>query len=75
MSHLWLPISFPEAPTSAVISAVFPPVTEALDHAAMLLVEGILLLVGVVMFQAVEEVHSEDNEIVSIATWSTGAGR
>ena len=73
MSHLWLPISFPEAPTSAVISEVFPPVTEALDHAAMLLVEGILLLVGVVM--AVEEVHSEDNKIVSIATWSTGVGR
>ena len=41
----------------------------------MLLVEGLILLVGVVMFQAVEEAHSEDNEIVSIATWSTGAGR
>ena len=75
MSHQWLPISLPEAPTSAVISAVSPPVAEALDHAAMLLVEGIILLVGVVLFQAVEEVHSEDNEIVSIATWSTGVGR
>ena len=75
LNHQWLPISLPEAPTSAVISAVSPPVAEALDHAAMLLVEGIILLVGVVLFQAVEEVHSEDNEIVSIATWSTGVGR
>ena len=78
MSHLWLPISFPEAPTSAVIS-VSPTVTEALDHIVLLLVEGTILLVGVVMLQAVDEVqaqaHSEDNETVCIATWSTGVGR
>ena len=79
MSHPSLHISFPEAPTSAIISAVSPTVTEALDHVVMLLVEGTILLVGVVMLQAVDEVqaqaHSEDNETVCIATWSTGVGR
>ena len=73
-SHQWLPISFPEA---LYHEALYH---EALYQVPMLLVEGIILVVKVVMFQAVEEVHlakahSENNKTVCTATWSTRAGR
>ena len=76
MTHQWLPISSPGAPTFVTTSAVSQPAAEALVHEAMRLVE-VTILVGVVILLAVDEVqlpqaHSEDNKTVCTATWSTG---
>ena len=56
LSHQWLPINFPD---TLYHEAVYHEALyhEAVYHVAMLLAKGIILLVEVVMFQAVEKVH------------------
>ena len=61
LSHQWLPINFPDTLYHEAVyhEAVYHEALyhEAVYHVAMLLAKGIILLVEVVMFQAVEKVH------------------